>query len=304
MEYLSNTTDINQIKPSVVVIGNFDGVHIGHQKLFEVAKLHTPKLQLIALSFCPHPTQVLHSKPKQIVLNRQDKINKIKSLGVDLYIEYPFTLDFSKTSAKEFVEEILINQLKAKVIVVGADYKFGKEKCGNIQNLEELAGAKDVQLQVVDEVLMDGKRVSSSLIREMLLEGEIEQVNKMLGNSYVISGEVIEGKKIGRQIGFPTANIMSQEGTIYPPNGVYFTKVKVYNREYLGITNIGYNPTVGGTHKTIETNIIDFDEDIYGQHIEVMFYKYSRPEKTFANLDELIRQITSDKQDAITFNAK
>ncbi len=302
MIHLYNTYDIEQDEPTVVVIGNFDGVHRGHQKLFEVAKENSEGLRVVALSFTPHPSWVVSNDPKQMIMRTSDKRKKLEKLGVDVYIQYPFDLAFSKTDPEVFFEDILIKQLKAKVVVVGQDYHFGKEQQGNIEYLQGFADKFNVRLCTVKKVIVDGEPISSTKIRKLIIAGNLKEARELLGEDYVVSGSVVEGKKLGKKIGFPTANILAREGVLYPPNGVYATKVRVKNKSYLGITNIGYNPTVGGVSKTIETNLFDFDEDIYNEHMVVTFFEHLRPEKTFSGVPELIDQITSDKNKVYELN--
>nr|OON91249.1 MAG: riboflavin biosynthesis protein RibF [Epulopiscium sp. Nele67-Bin001] len=238
-----------------------------------------------------------------MIMRTYDKRNKMHQCGVDVYIQYPFTLEFSKTDPEVFFEEILVKQLKAKVVVVGQDYHFGKEQQGNIEFMQSFANKFNVKLCAVKKVFIDGEAISSTKIRNLICEGNLQEAKELLGEDYVVSGAVVEGKKLGRQIGFPTANILAREGVLYPPNGVYATKARVNKQDYLGITNIGCNPTVGGIIKTIETNIFDFNEDIYNEHIVLTFYKFIRPEKTFKGVPELIEQITQDKQKVAQLNS-
>ncbi|OOB80363.1 MAG: riboflavin biosynthesis protein RibF [Epulopiscium sp. Nuni2H_MBin003] len=296
MKYLSHTKKVLQSQQSVIVIGNFDGVHIGHQKLFEVAKQIKERLQIIALSFYPHPSWILSNAPKEIITPTTTKITLMQNLGIDIFVDYPFNLDIANMSAQEFFDEILVKNLGAKKIVVGTDYHFGKKRQANVDDLQKLCDSNDIELHVVKKVLVDDREVSSTSIREFLSKGNIEKVNELLGYNYIISGKVVKGRQIGRQIGFPTANVFAKEGVIYPPNGVYATKIKVYNEEFLAITNIGYNPTLKGEIKTIETNIFEFNRDIYDEEVDIFFYKYIRSEKKFENIQKLTAQILSDTQ--------
>ncbi|MDF2612643.1 MAG: riboflavin biosynthesis protein RibF [Clostridia bacterium] len=303
MQYIYGTTDIEQKENSIVVLGNFDGVHIGHQKLFELAreKAKENRLQIVVFSFYPHPSWVIGGSPKSLLMSRRDKEETIKTLQIDTLIEYPFTREFASISAERFFVDILISKLKAKVIIIGSNYYFGRGKEGNQKYLYELGQKYDVQVCVVDAVKIDGKIVSSSAIRDLITEGELETANRLLGHTYSIIGTVVRGKMLGRTIGFPTVNIKAESDRIYPPKGVYATKIQVYNREYLGMTNIGYNPTVNGSHKMIETHIFGFDEELYGEEVRVYFYSYIRAEKKFSNVTLLAEQIQKDKQQVQMF---
>lgn len=297
MEYIYGTADVSQSEESVVVLGNFDGVHRGHQMLIQVAKEQgkMKHLRTLVFSFYPHPSWVIGNHPKPLIMSRRDKKQLIKNLGLDILIEYPFTKAFASISPEVFFEEILIRQLKAKVLVVGENYYFGKNKAGNPTFLKELGQRHQVEVYVVPAVKYDAQMISSSTIRNLIIDGNIELANEMLGHPYTIVGNVVQGKQLGRTIGFPTINLVADPDRVYPPNGVYATKVTVYNKEYLGMTNIGYNPTVNGAKKMIETHIFDFKEDVYGQTVEVKFYNAIRPEQRFPSVDALKEQIAKDR---------
>ncbi|MGL6174224.1 MAG: bifunctional riboflavin kinase/FAD synthetase [Cellulosilyticaceae bacterium] len=300
MRYIYGTTEINQTVGSIVVLGNFDGVHLGHQKLFDRAKEKAKKtgLQVIALSFYPHPTWVLGKNPKPLLTSREEKKSKIDSMGVDIFIEYPFTKEFSSITPEQFFKDILVKQLKARVVIIGSNYYFGKDKKGDILHMQELGQKYEVEICALDTVKSQGMTISSTNIRNLIMQGEMTKAIELLGNPYTIRGEVVHGKALGRTIGFPTANVEADENRVYPPNGVYASTIKVYTNHYLGITNIGYNPTVQGKSKTIETNIFDFNEFIYGEKVEIALYEFMRPEHKFNSLDELVEQLKQDTQNA------
>lgn len=296
MRYICGTPEIKQIVDSVVVLGNFDGVHLGHQKLFQIAreKAKENNFQVIALSFHPHPTWVLGNSPKPLLSSRKEKRNKIESMGAHLFIEYPFTEAFANVDPEEFFKDILVKTLKARVVVVGSNYYFGKDKKGDIVHMKHLGEKYEVEICAVDTVKNEGITISSTNIRNLILDGQMSQVAKLLGHPYTIVGEVVHGKALGRTIGFPTANVAADETKIYPPNGVYASTIKVYNQVYLGITNIGVNPTVNGNTKVVETHIFDFDQMIYNEIVEVALYEFIRPERKFGSLDELVEQLHID----------
>ncbi len=300
MQYICGESQLNVSGESVVALGNFDGVHMGHQKLLKTALGVAKKQQriAIALSFYPHPTKVLSDTPKPLVMARRDRKNKMKAIGVDLFIEYPFTKEFAKSTPQAFFEEVLVKKLHVKTIVIGSNYYFGKNKAGDVAFLKEMGARYDVQIEVVDTVEVDGTVVSSTHIRELIQEGALERAKTLLGSPYTIVGSVVHGKKLGRTIGYPTINVIADPDRVYPPNGVYATYVKVYDTLYMGITNIGYNPTVGGTQKTVETHIMHFSQDIYGEEVEVMFHHMLRPEKKFESIQALSQQIARDEEKA------
>lgn len=298
MRYICGSTDIQITGESVVVLGNFDGVHKGHQRLLHEAKQQARDKHLlaIALSFYPHPTWVLGNNPKPLVMSRQDRKHQMKIEGMDVFIEYPFTIEFSHISPEVFFKNVLLKELHAKVVVVGSNYFFGKNKIGNAEYMQELGQKYNVEILVVDTVKKDGQIISSTHIRQLISEGKMEQAESFLGHPYIVIGTVVHGKKLGRTIGFPTINMIAEPSRIHPPNGVYATTVKVYNQEYMGITNVGYNPTVGSKNKMIETHILNFSGEIYGEEVEVAFHKFIRPEKKFNNVEELSQQIAKDTE--------
>ncbi len=297
MQYIYGTADIMRQEDCVVVLGNFDGVHRGHQHLFEVAKkqAENKNLKTVVFSFSPHPTWVIGDNRKSLIMSRRDKQQMIGRLGIDELIEYPFTKPFADISPEKFFVDILIERLKAKVLVVGSNYFFGKEKSGNPMYLKQLGEKYNIDVCIVDAVTVGGQMISSSSIRSLILEGDIEKANEMLGHPYMIVGNVIQGKQLGRTIGFPTINLIADPDRVYPPNGVYASCVKVYQNSYLGITNIGFNPTVDGKQKMIETHIFDYQDNLYGEAVEIYFYKFIRKEQKFESVHVLKEQIEKDK---------
>ena len=303
MQYIYGTTDIKQRENSIVVLGNFDGVHRGHQKLFEVAikKAKEEGLQIVVFSFYPHPSWIIGNAPKPLLMSRRDKEETIKNFHIDVLIEYPFTKEFASVSAEKFFVDILMAQLKAKVVIIGSNYYFGRNQEGNQYYLYQLGQKYHCEVCVIDTLKIDSKTISSSTIRDLIIEGDIQTANTLLGHPYTIIGQVIQGKRLGRTIGFPTINIRTERDRIYPPVGVYATKIIVYNEEYWGMTNIGYNPTVNGTDKMIETHIFDFNEQLYSQEVKIYFYKFMRSEQKFASLLLLTEQLGRDKEQIQVF---
>ncbi len=306
MKYVHDSTQITNQKECVVVLGNFDGIHIGHQKLLEKAREEAKykKIEVVVFSFYPPPTWVLSDKKKKLITSREEKVKLMKEYGVNTFIEYPFDIEFSKITPSDFVRDILVKKLKAKSIVIGRNYHFGKRREGDSEYLKNIGKDNAMDVSVVDTVKIENRVVSSSVIRDLIAEGNIELVSKMLGRNYSVEGTVMHGKKLGRTIGFPTANLSTDNNRVYPPNGVYATSINLEDKTYLGITNIGINPTVLGKNKVIETNIFDFNGDIYDKNIEISFYKYIRSEKKFQSLDELKNQISEDSYQVRRFFCK
>lgn len=303
MKYLSNL-NISQANPSVVTLGNFDGIHLGHRKLIETVKMigKEKDYQSVVFSFYPHPQIVLKkSNPIGMIFSRYEKKNRLEEIGIDLYIEYPFTKEFADISPEEFVEEILIKQLNTKIIVIGSNNRFGRQQKGNVQFLKEREKKWGLSVVEIPPVLYKDKIVSSTRVREELAKGNIKKVNELLNVPYIISGKILEGKKLGHTLGYPTANILSQENRLYPPNGVYITRTKWNNHFFRSVTNIGYNPTVNGKEKVIETYVIDFNKNLYNEIIEIEFYQWLRKEQKFSNLEGLIKQMKKDVDSAELF---
>ncbi len=296
MKYIHNTTQIMSDKQCVVVLGNFDGIHVGHQELLKQAKKEaiSKNIEVMVVSFYPPPTWVLNKKKKELIASREEKVKLMEFYGVDTFVEYPFDVEFSKTTPQDFIKNILIDKFNAKSIVIGSNYHFGNGRIGDAKYLKDIGRSNSIDVNVVDTVQINGITVSSTVIRGLIDKGDIQLVNKMLGRSYSVLGKVEYGKQLGRTIGFPTANLSTDDNRIYPPNGVYATTIEIKNKTYIGVTNIGINPTVSGKNKTIETNIFDFNKEIYGESICVNFYEYIRSEKKFNGLQELKQQITAD----------
>lgn len=303
MQYIYGTAEIMRQNDCVVVLGNFDGVHRGHQRLFQVAKDRAKMngLKTVVFSFYPHPTWVIGDNRKELIMSRDDKRQVISEMGIDELIEYPFTKTFAAIDPETFFVQILMKRLKAKVLVVGSNYYFGKGKAGTPDFLRQLGEKYNIEVCIVDAVKIDEHMISSSSIRKLILEGKIEEANEMLGHPYRIVGNVVQGKQLGRTIGFPTINLVADPNRVYPPNGVYATCVKVYNKTYMGMTNIGTNPTVSGKKKMIETHIFDYKANLYGEMVEVYFYHFIRCEQKFKDVENLRVQIEKDKAQVQNF---
>ena len=291
-------------KKAVITIGNFDGVHIGHQALFHevIEKADAIDGTSIAMTFDPHPIRVLkeNSHPPLITLYEQ-KVELIAKSGIDILICVPFTREFAALSAREFVEDILVRQIGMTIIVVGEDYAFGKNRKGNIDHLRTFAELFDFEVILADWIQESNRtsgRISSTKIRELVIAGQLAEVPKLLGRYYQIRGVVAAGRnRGGRLLGFPTANINLHD-ELCPKTGVYAVTVEFENIKYKGVANIGYSPTFDDHVFTVEVHILDFDENIYGQNIRVNFISHIRDEIKFANINELSEQIRRDIEKA------
>lgn len=282
-----------------VTIGNFDGVHLGHQQLFAtvVRKAKAHGGASVVITFDPHPLQVLLPSGIKLISTCQHKVELIAAAKLDALLIIPFTKEFAKTSAEDFVSELLLRRLGVKELVVGYDYAFGKGRSGNIEFLRRKGEEHGFPVTVVDAYTIGDTVVSSTKIRELVQAGEMELAAELLGRSYQIRGTVQVGKQRGgKVIGFPTANLTFDDEDLVPKHGVYVTQVIWRGLCYGGILNIGYNPTFGEQQLVAETHIFDFNEDIYGQPIKVNLLKFLRSEEKFAGPRELAAQIEKDVQ--------
>jgi len=297
-----DSTNIRQNNFTAVTLGNFDGIHRGHQELIKSIKLFAKNENLtsVVFSFFPHPLSVIgKDNIFYTIFDYNEKKFIMENIAnVDVLIQYPFTIEFASLKAEQFID-ILFNCVKCKVLVVGEDYCFGKNRSGNYDTLKYYGDLNGVNVIKIPAIKYDGERVSSSRIRKCLNEGNIEQCNNLLNHPYFIMGEVVDGKKIGRVIGFPTVNIIPPKYKLLPPDGVYITKVLYNGKLFNGITNIGKNPTVGGIERTVETFLFDFEREIYGENIIVYFFDNIRKEIKFNSVEELKNQISVDRQKAI-----
>lgn len=296
MIIIKSINDIDNIYKSVVTIGNFDGVHKGHQVLINEAVQFANKrnLKSVVFTFDNHPANYFEKKHVKNIITNNEKINRIKNLGVDILVIIPFDSYMTKISPIEFIKGVLIDKLGARKIIVGHDFTFARRKEGNTKLLKEMSSKYGFELEIVNPIKVNDIRVSSTYIRQLVAEGSVDKVNKYLGYHCEIKGNVIKGKQLGRTIGFPTANIEINDDLLIPNNGIYVTKVYVHNDVYYGATNIGYNPTVNGDKLSIETNILEFEKDIYGQIIKIEFLERIRDEKKFNSLEELKAQLKKD----------
>ncbi len=289
-------------KNPVVTIGTFDGVHLGHRKI--ISRLHdlaaTIEGESVIFTFDPHPRKIVASSETNLRLltSLDEKIALFEQSGIDHLIVYPFTPGFARLTYEEFVEQVLVGQIHTHSLVVGYDHKFGKGRAGDFDLLKQCADRLGFQIEKLDVLLMNESNVSSTKIREAIQQGDFETANSYLGYRFSLRGLVVEGQKIGRTINFPTANIdTSDPDKIIPGYGVYAVKVTVKEQEFIGMLNIGSRPTVNhnADHRTVEVNILNFDADIYGEPIKVVFYHKLREEQRFASLDALKEQLAKDK---------
>ncbi len=280
-----------------VTIGNFDGVHLGHQRLFEVVEQHAYHTHgtSVAITFDPHPLQILKPGGIKLISTIEQKIELIEMSGIDVLVIIPFSTEFAATTADQFVDEILLGRIGVKKLFVGYDYAFGKGRAGNIDFLKKKGVEKGFSVTVIEAHYEKETLVSSTKIREMVSDGRMVDTSELLGRYYQIRGEVQRGKQRGgKEIGFPTANLHVDEEDLVPKRGVYVCQVICDGICYGGVINIGYNPTFGEEKLVAEVHIFDFNQDIYGKPIKVNLLKFVRGEVKFSGVAELAEQIGRD----------
>ncbi|MGL4999719.1 bifunctional riboflavin kinase/FAD synthetase [Cetobacterium sp.] len=288
-----------------VAIGAFDGIHLGHRELISEAVKKAKKIggKSVVFTFLNHPMEITANlKAPKLISSLEEKIHIVESLNVDYLILQPFTKEFSSMTPDRFVQEVLKNILKTKEIYVGFNFSFGKDGKGSIQSLKELGKKLDINTNIIDPIKLEDKVISSTFIRKMLILGNLDIANRCLGQPFLIIGEVVHGRKLGRLMGFPTANLKILN-KVYPPFGIYGGKVRVEDENHYrdAVINIGKNPTLKPDERSIEVHILDFDKDIYGKKIYVSLVQFLRDEKKFNSMDELKETI---KKDVLNWRAK
>ena len=300
-----NLQDYNSTKPSVVTIGTFDGVHIGHTKIINQLITISLKNNLtsILLSFFPHPKMVLQNDNELKLINTiQEKEGLLNSLNLDYLIIKEFTKDFSRLSALEFVRDILVNKLNAKHIIIGYDHHFGRNRTANIEQLKEFGELYDFKVTEILAQDIDDIAISSTKIRKALVNGEIKLANKFLGYNFFFNGDVVHGNNIGKTISFPTANIkVDQPYKLIPKNGVYIVKTIIDNQTTFGMMNIGYNPTFNGKQKSIEIHFLNFNKNIYHKNLTIEMIMRIRNEIKFNSVEDLKKQLEQDKLSTLNY---
>ena len=296
--------------PTVITIGTFDGVHIGHRKILQklIKNTKSHNLKSTVLTFFPHPRMVLQKDNDIKLLNTIDeKVKILGELGLDYLIIHPFTKEFSRLSATEFVRDILVNSLKTKKIIIGYDHRFGRNRDANIKDLNAFGNTLDFEVEEIPAQEIDDVSVSSTKIRKALEEGQMEIANKYLGYPYMLTGTIKKGKGLGRQLYFPTANLHIEESyKLIPKNGVYVVQSKIDGKIVFGMMNIGYNPTVSKTEnlpvrrqKSIEIHFFAFDQDLYGQKLQIDILARIRDEQKFESVEALKNQLAKDKETSL-----
>jgi riboflavin kinase/FMN adenylyltransferase len=305
LKVIRSIAAFNSSEKTIVTIGTFDGIHIGHQKilkdLIRTAKKENKKSVL--LTFFPHPRMVLQKDVSIRLINTiEEKSSLLEKMGLDYLIIHPFSQEFSRLSALDFVRNILANQLNTSRLIIGYDHHFGKNREGNIHQLREYSLLYDFEVEEIPAQDIDNVSVSSTKIRTALKEGRLKTANNYLGYHYMLNGTIVNGKKLGGKIGFPTANLDIKEPyKLIPKTGVYVIKTIIDAVLYTGMMNIGFNPTVEGKHQTIEAHLFDFNKDLYGRKITVELLYFLREEQKFNSIEDLIIQLNLDKVNALFY---
>lgn len=289
---------------AVVTSGTFDGVHLGHQKILqrlnEVARSH-PGGQSVVMTYWPHPRTVVSNDSQNLRLlsTLDEKIGLLEQAGVDHLVVIPFTRSFSQLTSEEFIQQILVNALGTKKLVIGYDHRFGRDREGGFDYIQAHQAEYGFEVEEIPRQDLEAVAISSSKIRAALSEGNVTAATRFLGREYSLTGTIVKGRQLGRTIGFPTANMQVDDAVkLIPANGVYAVDVEQGGQAYSGMLNIGFRPTVAGDHQTIETYLFDFDRDIYGEHMTLRFRAFLRPEQKFNGLPALMEQLHLDEQQA------
>jgi len=305
LKIIRSIADFNSSEKTIVTIGTFDGIHIGHKKILKnlISTANKEGKKSVLLTFFPHPRMVLQKDKAILLLNTLDeKSMLLENMGLDYLIIHPFSKEFSRLTALDFVRDILVNKLNTSKLIIGYDHHFGKNREGNIHQLREYSSLYDFNIEEIPAQDIDDVSVSSTKIRTALKEGNLKTANTYLGYQYMLSGIVVSGKQLGGTIGFPTANIEVKEPyKLIPSSGVYIIKTQINTVVFSGIMNIGFNPTVLGKHQTIEAHLFNFSEDLYGKKITVTLIHFLREEQKFNSVEELVDQLNIDKQNAISY---
>lgn len=310
MEVHYKIENLPQFQQAVITIGSFDGVHSGHAAILDQLKeqAHLHQGETVVITFHPHPRKILHAADTPSLLTSLDeRIALFEKNGINHLVVVPFDLNFSKLSAEEYIQNFLVNNFYPKVIVIGFDHRFGKERQGDYAMLKEKGNLYGYEVVEIPEKILNDSKISSTNIRKALIEGRIEETNSLLGYCFQLEGIVIRGDQLGRTLGFPTANLaITETEKIIPATGVYAVgvhlKINGNHIEKVGMMNIGYRPTVSGKERRIEVHIFNFNEDIYDHILTVELKAYIRNEMKFSGLDALKIQLANDKQTITQFH--
>ncbi len=308
MNIYHSLDSIHNLKNAVVTSGTFDGVHIGHQKILTRLKeiSFQSNGESVVLTFWPHPRLVVSedSQGLQLLSTIDEKIELFERLGIQHLVIIPFTRSFSELTSEEFIQQVLVNKINTKKLVIGYDHRFGRNREGSFEFLKNNASTYGFEVEEIPRQDIQDLAISSTRIRQALFSGQVSIAQGLLGRAYSLSGTVVKGKQLGRTIGFPTANLhLHEDYKLVPCNGVYVIKAQYQGKVYGAMLNIGVRPTVDGSLRTIEAHIFDFDKEIYGEDLTLELLHYLRPEQKFEGLDALVAQIRKDQNQAMAYLA-
>ncbi len=300
MKIFRGLSDFKEKKQSIVTVGTFDGVHIGHQKIIHKINKNKKDANSVLVTFYPHPRMVIQDDADVKLLNTlEEKIMLLKKTGLDCLVIEPFTKKFSRKTALDFVRNILVNTLHIKKLVIGYDHRFGKNREGDFEQLEGYGELYDFKVKEISAQDIENVAVSSTKIRKALQIGDIKTANKYLGYNYLLTGKVVRGQGLGSKWNYPTINIqIANPYKLLPKNGVYIVSASLRSSQFFGIMNIGTRPTVNGKNRTIEVHLLDFKADVYGDNIQVCMLDRLRDEQKFPSIEHLIEQIKLDEKKA------
>ncbi|GGB79838.1 bifunctional riboflavin kinase/FAD synthetase [Dyadobacter sediminis] len=306
MNIYHSLDSFHKLEYGVVTSGTFDGVHLGHQKILNRLKEISEQSggESVVLTFWPHPRTVVSedSQGLHLLSTIDEKIELFSQLGIQHLAIVPFTRAFSELSSDEFIQQILVEKIGTKKLVIGYDHRFGRNREGSFEFLKNNSLQYGFEVEEISREDIENLAISSSRIRNSLHSGNISEANDLLGRAYTLSGTVVKGKQLGRTIGFPTANLFLHESyKLVPQNGVYIIRATHQGKRYNAMLNIGVRPTVDGSIRTIEAHLFDFDQEIYGEDLKLELLHYLRPEQKFDSLDKLVQQINLDKQHSLEF---
>ncbi|WP_064966813.1 bifunctional riboflavin kinase/FAD synthetase [Tenacibaculum ovolyticum] len=305
MKIFNSIFDFNPTQKTIVTIGTFDGVHIGHQKIIKelIEEAKSSNKKSVLLTFFPHPRMVLQKDTSIKLINTIDERAKhLNNLGLDYLIIHPFSKEFSRLTALDFVRNILVNQLNTFKLIIGYDHHFGKNREGNIEQLTEYSHLYDFTVEEIPAQDIDDVSVSSTKIRKKLADGKLKTANDYLGYNFSLTGKVVKGEQLGSKIGFPTANInIKEDYKLTPKTGAYIIKSYIDNTTVFGMMNIGNRPTVNGINETIEVHFFNFNTNLYNQNITIELLYFLRDEQKFNSVNDLITQLKKDKETSIEF---
>ena len=300
MKTIHGTENFPADEASIVTIGTFDGVHLGHQQILKqlTDTSRKSKLKSVLLTFFPHPRMVLQPDiSMRLIQTIQEREKALKNIGLDYLVIHPFSIAFSRLSADDYVKQILVEQLNVRKVVVGYDHRFGRNRTASLEDMYHYADIYDFEVIEIDAKKIDSTAVSSTKIRNAIDQGNIERANTYLGQPFTLEGMVVHGDKRGRELSYPTANIdLQNQHKIVPKQGVYLVKSKLKGRVVYGMMNIGTKPTFDTTMPSIEVHFLDWNGDLYGQAVQVELLKWVREERKFSSVEELQTQIQADEQ--------